>query len=75
MFAKFKPTRKGDYNAYIVRSFRNNKGDKTSSVIVERLGILSEIAAAHPEMDLGNGAGCFVVRQPLVYVNTNKCQI
>ena len=51
MFAQFKPTRKGDFNAYIARSFRNKKGDKTSSVIVERLGLLSEIAAAHPETD------------------------
>lgn len=51
MFAQFKPTRKGDYNAYIARSFRSNKGDKTSSVIVERLGLLSEIAAHHPDMD------------------------
>ncbi len=48
MFAQFKPTRKGDFNAYIARSFRNKKGDKTSSVIVERLGLLSEIAVAHP---------------------------
>ena len=51
MFAQFKPTRKGDFNAYIARSFRNKKGDKTSSVIVERLGLLSDIAAAHPKMD------------------------
>lgn len=51
MFAQFKPTRKGDFNAYIARSFRNKKGDKTSSVIVERLGLLSEIAAAHPDVD------------------------
>lgn len=51
MFAQFKPTRKGDLNAYIARSFRNKKGDKTSSVIVERLGLLSKIAATHPEMD------------------------
>lgn len=51
MFAQFKPTRKGDFNAYIARSFRNKKGDKTSSVIVERLGLLSEIAAVHPGID------------------------
>ena len=51
MFAQFKPTRKGDFNAYIARSFRNKKGDKTSSVIVERLGLLSEIASAHPDVD------------------------
>lgn len=51
MFAQFKPTRKGDFNAYIARSFRNKKGDKTSSVIVERLGLLSEIATTHPEVD------------------------
>lgn len=51
MFAQFKPTRKGDFNAYIARSFRSKKGDKTSSVIVERLGLLSEIAAAHPGVD------------------------
>lgn len=51
MFAQFKPTRKGDFNAYIARSFRNKKGDKTSSIIVERLGLLSEIAASHPDVD------------------------
>lgn len=51
MFAQFKPTRKGDFNAYIARSFRNKKGDKTSSVIVERLGLLSEIAETYPDMD------------------------
>lgn len=51
MFAQFKPTRKGDFNAYIARSFRNKKGDKTSSVIVERLGLLSEIAARYPDID------------------------
>lgn len=51
MFAQFKPTRKGDFNAYIARSFRNRKGDKTSSVIVERLGLLSEIALRHPDID------------------------
>lgn len=51
MFAQFKPTRKGDFNAYIARSFRNKKGDRTSSVIVERLGLLSEIASAHPDVN------------------------
>ena len=51
MYAQFKPTRNGDFNAYIARSFRNKKGDKTSSVIVERLGLLSEIARQHPETD------------------------
>lgn len=51
MYAQFKPTRNGDFNAYIARSFRNKKGDKSSSVIVERLGLLSEIAAAHPDMN------------------------
>ena len=51
MFAQFKPTRKGDFNAYIAKSFRNKKGDKTSSTIVERLGLLSEIAKAHPGVD------------------------
>lgn len=51
MFAQFKPTRNGDFNAYIARSFRNKKGDKTSSVIVERLGLLSEIAREHPDVD------------------------
>lgn len=51
MFAQFKPTRKGDYNAYLARSFRNKKGDKTSSVIVERLGLLSDIAREHPDID------------------------
>ena len=51
MFAQFKPTRKGDFNAYIAKSFRNKKGDKTSSIIVERLGLLSEIAKEHPDVD------------------------
>ena len=51
IFAQFKPTRKGDFNAYIARSFRNKKGDKTLSIIVERLGLLSEIATAHPSID------------------------
>lgn len=51
MFAQFKPTRKGDFNAYIAKSFRTKKGDKTSSMIVERLGLLSEIAKAHPDID------------------------
>lgn len=51
MFAQFKPTRNGDFNAYIAKSFRNKKGDKTSSIIVERLGLLSDIAREHPEMD------------------------
>lgn len=51
MFAQFKPTRKGDFNAYIAKSFRNKKGDKTSSIIVERLGLLSEIAKEHPGVD------------------------
>lgn len=51
MFAQFKPTRKGDFNAYIAKSFRNKKGDKTSSIIVERLGLLSEIAKEHPDID------------------------
>lgn len=51
MFAQFKPTRKGDFNAYIAKSFRNKKGDKTSSVIVERLGLLSQIAEEHPGED------------------------
>lgn len=50
MFAQFKPTRQGDFNAYIARSFRT-KGKGTSSEIVERLGLLSEIAAAHPGVD------------------------
>lgn len=51
MFAQFKPTRKGDFNAYIAKSFRNKKGDRTSSVIVERLGLLSEIEKEHPGID------------------------
>lgn len=51
MFAQFKPTRQGDFNAYIAKSFRNKKGDKTSSVIVERLGLLSEIEKEHPGID------------------------
>lgn len=51
MFAQFKPTRKGDFNAYIARSYRSSKNSKTSSIIVERLGLLSEIASRHPEVD------------------------
>lgn len=51
MFAQFKPTRKGDFNAYIARSFRKRKGAPTSSITVEQLGLLSEIAAAHPDID------------------------
>ena len=51
MFAQFKPTRKGDFNAYIAKSFRGKKGDKTSSIIVERLGLLSDIAKEHPDVD------------------------
>lgn len=51
MFAQFKPTRKGDFNAYIAKSFRNKKGDRTSSIIVERLGLLSEIQKNHPGID------------------------
>lgn len=50
MYAQFKPTRDGDYNAYICKSYRTKKGG-TSSETVEKLGLLSKIAAEHPDMD------------------------
>lgn len=52
MYAQFRPAgRDGDFNAYIIKSFRKKKGDKTSSVVVEKLGRLSGIAKAHPGVD------------------------
>lgn len=50
MYAQFKPTRDGDYNAYICKSYRTKKGG-TSSETVEKLGLLSKIAKEHPDMD------------------------
>jgi transposase len=37
--------------AYIAKSYRLKKGDKTSTVIVKRLGYLHEIKEAHPDID------------------------
>lgn len=52
MYAQFRPAGKnGDFNAYIVKSFRAKKGDKTSSQIVEKLGRLSKIAEQHAGID------------------------
>lgn len=52
MYAQFRPAGKdGDFNAYIVKSFRTKDGAKTSSVVVEKLGRLSKIAREHPEVD------------------------
>lgn len=49
MYAQFRPAGKeGDFNAYIVKSYRTKKGAKTSSVVVEKLGRLSQIAKDHP---------------------------
>lgn len=51
MYAQFRPAGKeGDFNAYIVKSFRTNKGAKTSSIVVEKLGRLSKIAQEHPDV-------------------------
>ena len=52
MYAQFRPAGKeGDFNAYIIKSYRKSKGAKTSSVVVEKLGRLSEIAEQHPDTD------------------------
>lgn len=52
MYAQFRPAGKeGDFNAYIIKSFRSKKGDKTSSIVVEKLGRLSAIAREHPGID------------------------
>lgn len=52
MYAQFRPAGKeGDFNAYIVKSFRTKKGAKTSSIVVEKLGRLSKIALEHPGID------------------------
>ena len=50
MYAQFKPTRNGDFNAYICKSYRTKKGG-TSSETVEKLGLLSKIAKEHPGVD------------------------
>lgn len=55
MYAQFRPAGKeGDFNAYIIKSFRTKKGEKTSSIVVEKLGRLSRIAEAHPGIDPRN---------------------
>ena len=46
MYAQFKGTGK-ERRAYIAKSYRLKRGDKTSTVIIESLGTLSEIRAAH----------------------------
>ena len=52
MYAQFRPAGKeGDFNAYIIKSFRSHKGDKTSSIVVEKLGRLSKIARDHPGIE------------------------
>ena len=52
MYAQFRPAGKeGDFNAYIIKSFRTKKGAKTSSIVVEKLGRLSKIATEHPGID------------------------
>ena len=50
MFAQFKGSGK-EIKAYIAKSFRLRRGDKTSTVIIEKLGTLEEIARNHPGMD------------------------
>ena len=51
MFASFRPAGKnGDYNAYILKSFRRDDGS-TSTVTVKKLGRLSSIASEHPGID------------------------
>lgn len=50
MYAQFKGSGKRQ-KAYIAKSFRCEKGAKTSTTIVESLGYLSDIAAAHPGVD------------------------
>ena len=52
MYAQFRPAGKGgDFNAYIIKSFRTKKGEKTSSIVMEKLGRLSKIALEHPDVD------------------------
>lgn len=52
MYAQFRPAGKeGDFNVYIIKSFRKKKGDKTSSIVVKKLGRLSKIAQEHPGID------------------------
>lgn len=52
MYAQFRPAGKGgDFNAYIVKSYRTKKGAKTTSVVVEKLGRLSQIAREHPGVE------------------------
>lgn len=50
MYAQFKGSGKST-QAYIAKSFRMRSGDRTSTVIVEKLGSLESIAAAHPGVD------------------------
>lgn len=52
MYAQYRPAGKeGDLNVYIIKSFRKKKGDKTSSIVVKKLGRLSKIAQEHPGID------------------------
>jgi transposase len=50
MFVQFKGSGKNKL-AYIAKSYRLKKGDKTSTVIVKKLGYLHDIAEAHPDVD------------------------
>jgi transposase len=50
MFVQIKGSGKKQL-AYIAKSYRLKKGDKTSTVIVKKLGYLHEIAEAHPDVD------------------------
>lgn len=51
MYASYRPAGKdGDFNAYILKSFRKNDGT-TSTVTVEKLGRLSQIARDYPGTD------------------------
>lgn len=50
MFVQFKGSGKKQL-AYVAKSYRTSKGGKTSTDIVEKLGYLEDIAAAHPGVD------------------------
>ncbi len=50
MFVQFKGSGRRQL-AYIAKSYRLRKGDKTSTEIVEKLGFLEDIAAQHPGVD------------------------
>jgi transposase len=50
MFVQIKGSGKNKL-AYVAKSYRLKRGDKTSTVIVKKLGYLHEIAAAHPDID------------------------